>query len=232
MKLYNLIYILCIIGLCNSEVITLMNDNHIVLRGEINEEMITRAIIDINKIEKDEIFVYINSNGGRIDSGNKFIEQIDYLSNNGKKISCVADTALSMAFAIFQKCNNRYITNASTLMQHQASLTISGNLNSINSYMAIVNDMDKNLNIMQANRIGVHEDKFREKIRDEWWIYGINNIDEKTADKSIIIGCEKDLFNKEIITTENQGLIEVINYYSGCPLAKNPIKTEIKQKIN
>ena len=72
---------------------------------------------------KHNNIIHIKSNGGDVYKG---LDMIDFIKANN--ISCYAEKAYSMAFTIFQNCNERYIKYNSKLMQHQAHVYIEGKL--------------------------------------------------------------------------------------------------------
>ena len=101
--------------------ITLNTKNSLLIRGQINEQTATDLIFEINKREnKNKLYLYLDTNGGSVDAGNKIINEIQKYN-----ISCVASKAISMGFVILQSCHKRFVTPMATLMQHQMSYGIS-----------------------------------------------------------------------------------------------------------
>jgi len=216
----------------SNNLIELNSSNFITIRNEINEDLISNAIFNISKIDNDEIYIYIYSNGGSVTSGNNFVQYMNGLKINNKVLTCIADKAMSMAFIIFQYCDNRYVLQNSILMQHQMSLTLSGNIENINSHYSLVKNINNNLITYQAKKIGMNEDSFRKMVISDWWIYGIDAVDKKVADKSVNLICNKELFN-DFEYNEIEIFIGKIKLkYSKCPLIKNPVEIFIDNKNN
>lgn len=190
--------------------IMLTNENVLVLKGEINNKLASTFIYDLNKKEKKkDIFVYIDTNGGSVDAGNKIVSEISKYNLN-----CIASTAISMGFVILQSCNKRYVTDYSTLMQHQMSYGIMNEKEKIENYVNYIRQMDNKLTYMQSKKIGIESSKFKKKTFNDWWLFGENSIYENCADELIDVSCSPKLTN-ENYTIEN-GMYTYT--YSKCPL--------------
>lgn len=211
--------------------------NHIVLKGEINEEMISRAIVDINNInansdsDTNEIILYICSPGGSVLAGNNFIQFMNYLRQTGKTFTCIADQAASMAFGIFQECDNRYVTPTSILMQHQMSVGLQDQYENLKNRIHLLDAINQQAIVRQSNRIGLTVEEFKKKVVSDWWLYGEEGTNQNAADKVIHVGCSSELLEG---TTE-----ETIEFFgatfkvvfSNCPLARAPLSfSEVKDK--
>ena len=138
-----------------NKILKLHEDNFVTLRGRIDEESASRFISDVMKLKGDKIYVYLVTPGGSIVSGNSIIQLIDTLSSIGKEIICIADHAYSMGFVIFQSCPKRYIMPHSIIMQHQASLSISGPLENVKNNLKLVEKIDKKANQRQSQRLNL-----------------------------------------------------------------------------
>lgn len=66
--------------------IELEERNHIGLRGEINNKMISNAIVQLGQIDHNEIIIYIMSPGGSITAGNNLIQYMNYLRLKEKRL--------------------------------------------------------------------------------------------------------------------------------------------------
>ena len=102
------------------------------------------------------------------------------LNNSGIVINCISEFAASMAFIITQACPHRMGLSTSILMQHQMSIGLNGEINRIYSYLEYISNLKNSLDLMQTKRIGINLHKFQEQIKDEWWIYGTDNIKKNT----------------------------------------------------
>lgn len=159
-------------------IIHLTNDNFVSLRGPVTSQSIAELTSNLLDKTDNERYIYINTNGGNVDAGMHLINVIQDLQNNNINVNCIADTAISMGFVIFQSCSKRYVLSYSTLMQHQMSLGgMKGKLLELNSYMNHVNKMEDIINKMQANRINITQKDFEEKINNDWWLTSKESIE-------------------------------------------------------
>ena len=79
--------------------------NTLTLKGVINAENTNRFLHQFNlKENKNQLYLFIDSPGGSVEDGSKIIAEI--MKYN---ITCIAEKAYSMAFAILQSCTTRYI---------------------------------------------------------------------------------------------------------------------------
>lgn len=222
--------LLCVFfGFVNSNIIILNPENTVSLRGQINEDTSNKFIEDLKNFNEGELNIFINSPGGSVSSGMKIIDHIEML-NETTTINCITDFAASMAFIIFQSCENRYILNSGTLMQHQMSLGLSGNLFNLNNYMKMVNNLNYYLDGKQAKRIGMCPADFVNKITNDWWVNGFDALDNNLADKVVKVKCNKEMYSKKELLTLNTffGLVKL--EFNKCPLLRKPkIITKFKE---
>ena len=206
------------------ETITLNVTNSITIKGEINDDVASRFVHELNqKRDKQNIYVYLDTNGGSVNAGNLIIDEIQKYD-----LDCIAQRAVSMGFVILQSCNTRYITNYGILMQHQMSYGIINEKEKVDSYSSFINQMADVLLDLQANKIKIDKQTFKEKTYNEWWLFGLNAIYENCADHLIKIKCTSELTNKTF--TEDIGSYTYT--YSKCPLVSKYIKKIKNKKMN
>ena len=139
--------------------VILTPDNHVSIKGRIDDYKASQFISKINKLNATNLYIYIDSPGGNVDSGQKIIQYINFKKDTNKTIMCIAWEAHSMAFNILQACSYRYVLQDSKMMQHQISLkNVVCNIENINSYMKITNKMYDKLIIDASKRIGLSPD--------------------------------------------------------------------------
>lgn len=190
--------------------------NVITIKDAIDEETATTFLHKLNMLKnKEGIYVYLDTPGGSVESGNKILMEIQKYN-----LSCIADRAYSMGFVILQGCRNRYITHYGRLMQHQISYAIENEKGKIDSYGKFIDQVETELVGLQADRIQIPHDEFRLKTMNEWWMVGKYAIDNNCADKIVDVFCDTKLTNTYI--TEEYGLINFV--YSACPLIPGPIE--------
>lgn len=219
LNIFSFLVLICS-NLTNS--IELTSNNMVSLRGPINAFSSTKFIHETSNIQSNILNIVINSPGGSISDGNVIIEQIKSLSRSNIRINCICDFAASMAFIIAQACPHRYGLDSSVLMQHQMALSIGGEINRINSYMTYIDSLKNSLDTMQSSRIGMKLSLFQEKIKDEWWIYGKDNVKNNILDEIIVLKCSNTLIHYKDSVKITTFVGEVILTYIGCPLVREP----------
>lgn len=209
-----ILYLLLFLLTNSTKIIELNNNNLVNIYGTINKNSAIKFNNDImNKTKYSKnINVYIKSPSGSVIDGNNIITTINMLKEKNYTINCITDFSASMAFIIIQSCSNRYGLPHVTMMQHQMSLGIKGDINRINSYFSYINYVKYSLNKMQSDRIGIKYEVFNDIIKDEWWNYGNQNIELNILDDIVYINCNGEF---------EDYYLETFFYdidYKGCPL--------------
>jgi len=212
----------CAIGLdgsteCTIPSVVLNTMNNVVIRGSITEKTADAFLYDF--FLKAPKYVFITSNGGSVSAGSRIVSQI--LTRN---VTCIAERAYSMAFVILQACSTRWVTPSGSLMQHQMSLGVKGNLMNMNNYMVMVNAVERYMNEMQAKRLGMSVEAFVSRIATDWWLFGNDITDNNAADGFATVECTRDLLKKNTThTTTSFWGQDIHETYSACPLIISPI---------
>jgi ATP-dependent Clp protease protease subunit len=214
----------------NARTIELTTDNLVSLRSEVNELSINNLINNLINLKADTRYIYINTNGGSVDAGLSLINTIKSLETNNIVVNCIADTAISMGFVIFQACKGRYVLEHTMLMQHQISLSnVRGQIRNINSYFKFVNNMENKLNKIQAQRIGLDLKVFEDKIHDDWWLDSEEAIRNNVADEIVQIRCNFENTEEEVVV---KGFFGDATYvYSKCPQVSGIIRIKKLNKF-
>lgn len=190
--------------------------NSLLIRGAITEKTATEFIHEVNKRpNKKGLIVYIDTNGGEVDAGNKIVGEIQKYN-----ISCVAHKAISMGFVILQSCNVRYITPLAVLMQHQMSYGVGNEKEKVESYVDFIRQIGDELIRMQAMKINITEKDMKERTFNDWWLFGKNAIVQNCADKMAIVKCNCKLTNETYLVDKGAFTFK----YSKCPLVSGPIE--------
>jgi ATP-dependent Clp protease protease subunit len=199
----------CFIIIFSQQIITLKKNNFININKEINSENINIWSKELSKINSNPTYIYIDSPGGSVDAGLQFINTINWYLQQDKNVSCIAKSAYSMAFIIFQHCSNRYIMLSTSLMQHQMSLSgLKGPINNMMNYLEMVNTISYELDNKISSRLNMTLTDYRTKISNDWWVFGSDIIKNNMADELVIVGCDSELFD---ITTNQDDIIVDIN---------------------
>lgn len=199
----------------NTKSIRINTQNVLIIRGEITEKLATQFVYEINqKPNKKNLYVFLDTNGGSVDAGNKIVGEIQK-----HDIDCIAHKAISMGFIILQSCRNRYITPLGTLMQHQMSYGVSDEKAKVESYVNFIKQIGDYLNGMQADKIGISHDEMRTRTYNDWWLFGENAVQANCVDQIASVTCSSKLTNQTYLVENGS-----FNYvYSKCPLVTGPI---------
>lgn len=229
----NLVILLSTINLIYcTELVELNSRNLITIRGPIKHESVSDFLNKTSRIDSNNIYIYISSPGGSVMEGMKIVDVINALEESGKNVKCISDFSASMAFIILQSCPTRLATFSSVLMQHQMSLGLGGTLENVKSYLEFINNVDEELNRMQANKIGMSELEFKNKVMSDWWIHGPDAKKNGVVDDIVVVKCHQELGGEiEIITVSTLfGPVQLV--YDKCPLSRYPIRVEYNGKMS
>jgi ATP-dependent protease ClpP protease subunit len=201
--------------------------NLVVFRGEVNEKSTSKVIRDIESSNSDEIILYIVSPGGSVISGSRLIS---YLRASPKKITCVVDIAISMAFVTLQACDERIATPSSIAMQHVTTYGINQQPapNAV-SFQNFIEKMAVDMDNAQAKRIGLSYKEFKTRTRDDWWLFGEELTKSHVTDRTTKVTCSKRAINtvtEEVVET----LFGSVNVsWSSCPMITSPVKVDFSR---
>ena len=186
--LFNLVF--------GQQIIILKKNNFVLMNDIIDNINVKKWSKQINKLTSNPINIYIDSRGGDVLAGLQFINNINWHIKQGKIINCIVKSAYSMAFIILQNCSNRYVMLSSTLMQHQISLSgLKGPLNNLINYLEMINSISDELDNNVSKRLHMNLDNYKNKIKNDWWLTGLDAITYGVADEMVIVGCDIELYD-------------------------------------
>lgn len=200
--------------------------NVVVLRGEIGPKTVAKTAVALLENPNKDVYLYIASPGGSITAG---MELADIIRNSGKNVKCVAGFAASMAFAILQACNERYVLDRSVLMQHVPHYSLEGDAPNNWSMVQFIHRMIKKLDEDQAKRLGLKLEDFRAKTRDDWWLFGDEAVEAKAADAVVTASCTQSLTKRREKEKMRMLFWTFTIEWSGCPLIESPVKIEAEE---
>lgn len=162
------------------------------------------------------IYLILNSPGGSVYEGLKFIEFAQGL----RGIETITMFSASMASAIVQALpGKRHVTDHGIMMFHRAKGQFSGQFGEgeveqqLKLWKSIVLRMEK----VNSKRIGITLRDYQVRVKDEWWIYGVDNLKQKTADNIQSFNCSSALMAK-YITKKETTMFGTFEYkVSACP---------------
>jgi ATP-dependent Clp protease protease subunit len=213
-----------------NDVLQMTNDNTVVIRGEISEDSASDFISDIHKIANNEdaeavndIYVFLMTPGGSVIDGYNIIQTLDAWTLAGKNITCIADTAYSMGFSILQACTNRYVLKGSSVMQHQMSFGLEGQLENNKNRFKFIESIGREMDNQQSERLGLSYEDFKKKTLSDWWLFGNSIVEENVADKMVNVLCDHKLSNETYFKEFDFVFFGKIKFeFSKCPLIKAP----------
>lgn len=201
MKFLLTIAMICNLQFANASDVILTSKNHCSLNGEVNGKsmqdlklcLAEKAMI--RRGRKAPIYLVINSGGGSVYAGLRFIEFAKTIRN----IQTVSIYAASMASAIVEALPGRRIGTENTIMMfHRAKGSFSGQFEDgevetqLKLWKTIVRGMEKT----NSKRIGITLKEYKKKIVNEYWIYGQDNIKENILDELSQVRCSFKLLTK------------------------------------
>lgn len=206
----------------SSDVVTLTSRNHIAFVGPVNDMSVAKAQLELatissNLSKSDVIYLVIDSPGGSIAAGNRFI---DFANSLPQKIKPICLFCASMGYIMFQSFDERLVYASSELMSHRASLggvqgQIPGEfITRVNNVMDILN----RINSRVSARLGMSKEAYERLIYNELWLEGEAAVKMKHADKVVKITCERYLATKTEERTINTFFGPVTVKTSKCPL--------------
>jgi ATP-dependent protease ClpP protease subunit len=223
------IFLQTIILLVSARNINLNKTNTVRLVGEINEKLISKAIDDIYNIKSYELYIYIDTGGGSVYEGQKLINTIEYMKDK-KNISCIVQQAMSMGFVILQSCPHRLSLKGGVLMQHQISTMINDQKTRLKNYMKFLDDLEDNILIEQANRIGITKSKFIELTYNDWYLTSYKALEYNVIDEIVVVGCDKSIMTPIFnATVDNIRGGIILKEYRECPLITNAINIKFEE---
>tara|TARA_B100000674_G_C37784156_1_gene888603 strand:+ start:270 stop:1019 length:750 start_codon:yes stop_codon:yes gene_type:complete len=151
---------------------TITLTNRIVeLNGPVGFSMIKSAqkkFVKLNAQSNDPIWIRINSPGGSVDAG---LILIDTFRASKSPVYCLVESkAYSMAAITLLFCDRKYALDHATIMLHEASYGTMGEDPSNRSRIEFLTNYLDKMHRELAKRVGMSHDKYREKIRDAWWL--------------------------------------------------------------
>jgi len=170
--------------------IVLNSTNFIDLTGDITEDNINHVIKELTYSKPNDIYLYINTNGGNVDSGLRLIHT---LKSTDKNVFCIGEKIISMGFSIFQSCSERIVMLSSTAMQHQMSISLNGQLYTLIRKLEYLKYIDDYLLRLESKRINLSKNNYKSLIEHEWWLHGYNIVKHNVADKVSKVICSKGL---------------------------------------
>lgn len=215
-----------------SDVIELKEGNFIIFSGKVDSESVAKAQVALaeisEKLDEDEvIYLVLDTPGGSVPDGNRFI---DFAKSIPQKVKPLVLFAASMGYHMAQSFDERLILPSGTLMSHRASLGgLSGQVpGELETKLAHIKTVLSEMDNVAAKRVGLSVEQYRKLIHDELWLTGADAVRNKHADRIVNVKCSKALVNGRYQAQYDLiffGKIDVT--FSKCPLISGPIALEM-----
>lgn len=173
--------------------------------------------VAIRKNKKYPIYLVLNSPGGSIYDGLRFIDFAKQIPN----LETVTIFAASMAAGIVEALpGTRHVTEEGIIMFHRASGSFRGQFSDgelesrLGMWTKIVHKMEQT----NADRMGITLSTYKENVVNEWWLYSHDNVTLRAADRVSTVACSTLLMSKLTTKTVSNIFGEFKISTSACPL--------------
>lgn len=223
--------------------IVLTSDNTLVLNDAIDgasvAEVITKAkeldssgnLLGKVGVARKEIYMYVRSPGGEIQSG---LEMLEALKGLNRPVSTITAFGASMAFQTVQQLGKRYITRSGVLMSHRAKGGFEGEFggqrpSQIDSRKALwearLDEMDQDT----VDRTGGKQTlaSYQKQYASEMWVTGTQAVAQGYADEVVQVSCDSSLSGVTTKTINFMGLINISYDLDNCPLNSAPMNVRV-----
>lgn len=207
----------------NASDVVLTTNNTCSLEDQVDAETIQELeTCLVNKMRirgarKSKIYLVVHSPGGSVYRGIRFIQFAKEIPN----LETVTLFAASMASGIVQALpGTRHITEDAFMMFHRASGQFSGQFETgdVETQLRLWKSVVRKMEMVNSNRIGITLNDYKSRIVNEWWLYGNENITQKTADKISTVRCSPTLMARKKTKTIQTLFGTFKDVRSACPL--------------
>jgi len=176
-------------------------DRTIILNGAIQPFMIQDAINAMIAMEdldeRKPIFIIIDSPGGYVESGWKFINTLKAIKPY--TVGIVSGGAYSMAAIISLYVDKLYIMDSADMMYHEAAYCICGSESIVASRLANTQKYLHKMHTRVAQKLSLPLNEYFDKIKSEWWLLAEDAVRANIAD-AVLMSLKYELYtNKQII---------------------------------
>jgi len=206
-----------------------LDKDTVVVRGSFDGKMAGKFIMDVSKIEGDEVVVFIDSPGGSISA---LQEMQAFMVASGKEFTCISLFAASAGSALFEQCDTRLVMRNGTLMFHNASYGLMAQPEpQVQTYNKYVLEIIKDLEVKNAKALGQSYEEYRMSVRDDLWLFGDKAVSYKAADDVVDVTCSPELFKIRTLETMRVFIFEIKLEWSGCPLITYPVSINGEEQM-
>jgi ATP-dependent protease ClpP protease subunit len=213
--------------------VVLNETNFVSLIGPVTSNSVDAVLLDWSHPSRarqmnrtKHAILYIDSPGGSVHAGSRLVQYIRAIQNQNVTVDCIAQNFMSMAFIIMQACDGRFVLENSVGMQHQMSMSMRGDIENLRSMFRLHDRMNERMIRMEIDKIGIDREDYMERIINDWWLYGEDNVDENTADEVILYSCAPSLYGAVVEREERiLGMTFTVRIHR-CPLFREVMVSE------
>lgn len=215
-------------SLANSEsptkVIKFTEDNHCFLDSSVSAKSMGAMKICLSKkhLKRGKksypIYLVINSPGGSVYAGLDFIR----FAKNIPNLKTYTIFAASMASAIVEHLpGDRIGSDFTVTMFHRAKGSFKGQFEDgeVEKQLKLWKEIVRSMETASSKRIGISLEEYKKRVKDEWWVYGDDNVTQNTLDSITPAKCSNKLlkkFTSKTVDTLFFGKVTISK--SKCPL--------------
>lgn len=215
------------------KVITLTDRNFILLAGEVTPKSTSDVFEEAKKMDSevqsnDPIYLFLNTPGGNIVSGVKLIDNLQGLNH---KVHTISINAFSMGFQIMQGLGDRYLTNNSIIMSHEAYGGFEGSFShgksQLDSFYGLWLEKIKEMDLITVGRTKGKQtlESYRKAYSKDLWLTAAQAVAGGYADEIVVVQCSRSLSGtwEEIVPVFG---FSIKVTWSKCPLNGFPLAVE------
>lgn len=214
-----------------SDTVLLNSKNTLTFKGIVDSASVVQMQLELAKLVVERggkdypIYLVLDCPGGSIYDGEQFIQFAKTVPN----LKTISLFAASMCSGIVEGLpGDRLITDNGILMFHRARGEFSGQFeegeveSQLKFWKAFVGGMEQR----NADRMKLSLPEYKNKIKDELWLYGKDAVKQNAADKTVDILCSADLINSKSVQLIRGFLGTLKVTFSKCPTIRTPLNVE------
>lgn len=206
-------------------VVTLSDKNTVILNLPIFSQSARDVQLALSEKSRNlgyskPIYLFLNSPGGSIASGEEIIETAKGLP---QKVHTISNFSASMSFIISQLLDDRLVLDSATLMSHRAYGGVEGEIPGSIVYRLVgLLEYLTRIDNKVAKRAGMALADYRKLTQDELWMDSFKAKTLKFADETVVVRCDSSLqgtFKQQF----SFGPIQIEATFAKCPLISEAV---------
>lgn len=151
----------------------------------------------------------INSYGGSVPDGQKFVQHLESIKKSGVKVVCIGDgNVMSMALYLLQSCSERLATDRTVFLAHNAASQASGNAVEQERTVHMLQVLSDALANFIGGRIKMGPEKYKARIAQMEWVFGTREaLDEGVIDRVVSV---EEIPGIYVLTNPTKNVMELL----------------------